>query len=179
MKFRRAKYQFGCLKLAYARLRDANLRLGPHHLHLEPGENPLLLPRIQPNARWGVMIGDCVQNLRASLDHAVFQLVPAPIRDVYVEKITFPIYDDAAKYQRWKGKHANWLAAIDGEALAVIDGLQPCDRGNAPRSHILWKLHRLSNIDKHRSIHVAGLGIRAISSSRGFVVLGRNQRNKR
>jgi len=169
MKYHRAQYHYRCLKLAYERLRDSNLRLGPQKRQIKPGEGAAFEPRIQPNERWGLIIGDCVQNLRAALDHAAFQLVPEPPKSEQAVRIAFPIFDDEPKYQEWKAKHTKWITAVDPRAVAIIDALQPC-RGADPHGHILWKLYSLSNLDKHRSIHLAFVGIREIASKEGFVV---------
>ena len=170
-KYRRAQYHYRCLTLAYMRLQNTNLRLGPHRHEVGPGRSPVIQPRIQPNQRWGVMIGDCVQNLREALDHAAYQLVPEHIRSRYADNIEFPIFDDATNYEGWKKKRGKWIGTIDAEAVQIIDKLQPCSAAPAdPHGHVLWKLYRLSNIDKHRTIHLTFLGIGQVSSSRAFVV---------
>jgi hypothetical protein len=49
--------------------------------------------------------------------------------------------------------------------MEIIDRVQPCDGGNPKaRQHVLWFLSRLSNLDKHRRIHVALLAINQVSS---------------
>ncbi|HEX2645867.1 MAG TPA: hypothetical protein VHO95_01435 [Candidatus Dormibacteraeota bacterium] len=133
----------------------------------------MIEPRIQPNARWGVLIGDCVQNLRAALDHAAYQLVPEPTRSSEADNVTFPIFDNATKYEA-KKKQSAWIGAIHPQAVSIIDSLQP-GATPAPHDHILWKLYRLSNIDKHRTVHVAALGIGEIASSHPFVIQQEDQ----
>jgi hypothetical protein len=168
LKYRRAQYHYRCLIRAYTRLQNTNFRLGPHKLGPEGGK---IMPRIQPNQRWGLIIGDCAQNLRAALDHAVYQVVPEATRSVHAKDIEFPIFDDSGKYAAWKRRHSNWLSTIDANAIQIIDQLQPCDpSGHDPHGHILWKLSRLSNIDKHRSLLPAFLGLGALSPSEAFVV---------
>lgn len=178
MKYRRAQYQHRCLKLAYTRLVKANLRLGPHKHQLAANNPAVVQPRIQPNQRWGLLIGDCVQNLRAALDHAVFQVVPESVREANADAVEFPIFDDHTKYEGWKAKSKNraWISALDARALAIIDSRQPCNElhlatGNpAPRDHVFWKLYRLSNVDKHRSLHVAVIAIQDMTGPEGMVV---------
>ena len=171
LKFRRAQYHFNCLKAAYARLQKASLNKTPTHYKLNPGEEISLEPSRQPSARWGLIIGDCIQNLRSALDHAVFQVVPSADRRIYAEKINFPICSTTTIYDDWKGKNAKWVATVDGKAIRFIDQLQPCDGGNTyPRTHPLWVLHQLSNLDKHRRIHVAFAGFDSVSSEEGFVI---------
>lgn len=168
MKYRRAQYHYRCLHREYMRLQGRNLRLGPQRHEIRAGEGTMIEPRIQPNARWGVLIGDCIQNLRAAMDHAAFQLVSEPTRSSEADNITFPIFDNAKKFEAWKKKQA-WIGAIDPQAVSIIDSLQPGGT-LAPHEHILWKLYRLSNIDKHRTVHVAALGIGQLASSHPFVI---------
>ncbi len=119
------------------------------------------------------MIGDCAQNLHAALDHAIFQIAPLSVRLTHADYISFPIFDHANGYGKWKRKRerAEWIRAVDGKAMTVIDKLQPCDGGNPqPRAHALWTLYRLSNIDKHRSLHVAVPAIASMTIPEGAVI---------
>ncbi len=168
LKYRRAQYHYRCLHREYMRLQSRNLRLGPQRHEIRAGEGTMIEPRIQPDAHWGVLIGDCLQNLRAALDHAAFQLATEPTRSSEADNITFPIFDDAKKFEAWKKKQA-WISAIDPQAVSIIDSLQPSGT-LASHEHILWMLYRLSNIDKHRTVHIAALGIGQIASSHPFVI---------
>lgn len=169
MKYRRAQYHYRCLLREYMRLQKRSLRIGPVRHQVTLGQGAMIEPKVQPNARWGVLAGDCVQNLRAALDHAAFQLVPERTRSSYADNITFPIFDDFEKFKAWKTKQANWIGTVHQDAVAVIDSLQPGGT-LSPHDHMLWKLYRLSNIDKHRTVHVAALGIGQIASSHAFVI---------
>jgi len=105
-----------------------------------------------PPARWSLIVGDFIQNLRASLDHLVWRLVRAngcsPTR-----RNAFPIHSQKPT-PRNRGLDP-WNAALQGvhpRARAAINSVQPYQAPNGPRRHILSNLSRLSNEDKHRVV---------------------------
>lgn len=121
-----------------------------------------------------IVSGDYVHNLRAALDHLVWQLVkvsdakPGPWN-------SFPIYGDKDNFirdvkERAKKRRSGPLAGIDkrGPIWALIESYQPythtelppwlpADMPNrerwAPRFSHLAILTALDNVDKHRTIH--------------------------
>jgi len=102
-----------------------------------------------------VIAGEVLQSLRSALDHLAYQLVlvgtgqSGPFNHVY-----FPIFDSASKYQAGK------LGQIKGmrqDAIDVIDGLKPYKGGN----DILWRLHKLNIVDKHRLLVTVGSQMRS------------------
>jgi hypothetical protein len=110
-----------------------------------------------------LIIGDTVQNLRNSLDYIAFHLASnftKPLPDELASESQFPIVGDInrkgasgsgpAMFQA----QSKCLAGIDPRAKAVIERLQPYYRGSSFKSHPLWKLRELSNIDKHRFHHL-------------------------
>ncbi|MBA4115207.1 MAG: hypothetical protein H0X71_01960 [Rubrobacter sp.] len=108
----------------------------------------------------GLLIGDCLHNLRAALDNLVYELLVArhgdPPPDKFAVSSEFPIFSDRPMILR---QHQRKIGGIDPAAQTIIEGLQPYQRGNDFGSHPLWLLHNLSNIDKHRVPHVALLTI--------------------
>jgi len=98
--------------------------------------------------RIAAISGDVIQNLRAALDHLAYQLVTrtgtVPSAHIY-----FPIADDATKYAKQKGAQTQGMPP---GALKIIDALKPYRGGD----DVLWKLHKLSIVDKHRTILVVG-----------------------
>jgi hypothetical protein len=94
--------------------------------------------------------GDVIQNLRSALDHLANQLVEVgspggePSRTV-----AFPICASANKYESAKVKK---LQGMRPDAVRKIDALKPYKGGN----DTLWKLHSLSNIDKHKTLFTVG-----------------------
>ena len=103
-----------------------------------------------PPVKIAAIAGDAVQNLSSALDHLAYHLVlvgsPASIRRRHVY---FPISEDATKYK------AEVLGKVKGmrpEAIKAINALKPYKGGN----DLLWSLHRLNRIDKHRMLITVG-----------------------
>lgn len=110
--------------------------------------------------RWGLVIGDCVHNLRSALDHAVNELAvhhtgsDTPPDD---DKLQFPIltdrlrrdgtntWDHACRRYRIDTNHLS-QAAID-----VIEAAQPYHRTGDTWA-LRWIQH-LDDTDKHRTVN--------------------------
>jgi hypothetical protein len=97
------------------------------------------------------ILGDLVHNLRSSLDHAVYELTirhcGAPVRGS-----EFPVFDDRDKFQQYAPRKIRGLREI---TRTIIEQLQPYNlRKEGTRESILWWLHQLSIIDKHRTVHL-------------------------
>lgn len=105
----------------------------------------------KPPSEQSVIIGDILHNLRSVLDHLAWQLVLANGR-VPSDTTQFPIYDDRLTR---KGNPRTWPIAdeIGAAAFAVVEGFQPYHRPQ-PSQDSLAIVHRLSNIDKHRHLHL-------------------------
>jgi len=97
-------------------------------------------------ARVSLIAGDALQNLRTALDYLAWQLVPASERSA---QTSFPISDDAAKYETEKVRK---IKGMPQAAVDAIDATKPYKGGN----DALWRLHRLNNIDKHRLLVTVG-----------------------
>lgn len=94
--------------------------------------------------------GDIIQNLRSALDHLAYELfVKETSGKVSGRHIYFPIEKDAETYKREKGRKTK---GISKEAVALIDNLKPYKGGN----DILWRIHELNNLDKHRLLVTVG-----------------------
>ncbi|MGH2500288.1 MAG: hypothetical protein ACRDF0_09400 [Candidatus Limnocylindria bacterium] len=113
-----------------------------------------------PFLRWSLLVGDCLFNLRAVLDHAIYgcvarrtRQVPPPDEDV----LAFPITDSPENF----AKSIRRLGALQSEGwfVAAVAGLQPFNRGDGTNLPALWLLHQLNNADKHRLVRI----IRAMS----------------
>jgi hypothetical protein len=99
-----------------------------------------------------LIAGDFVNCLRSALDQLAWNLVhlypeTIPTTNGAKRQVVFPICEtDAAYVSKRRLFHPDI-----GKAL---DLFQPQDRANAFRSHALWQLDRLWNIDKHKAIAV-------------------------
>jgi hypothetical protein len=110
------------------------------------------------------VVGDCVQNLRSSLDHLVFALAEkhsGPLSEEDARACQFPIIrDETRKGQTGAGPSVfqNNVLPRDikdlSPAAQTIIEMQPYKLGTAYKTHFLWELGELSNTDKHRFVHV-------------------------
>jgi hypothetical protein len=105
--------------------------------------------------RYSNIVGDCVHNLRSTLDQLVTQLAIANGRQS-TSKHQFPITRDAGSFSR---QAANQLRGLSDEHRAIIEAAQPYharDDGSG-RPQALVVLNDLSNRDKHRLINAVVL----------------------
>lgn len=106
--------------------------------------------------RIALLAGDVIQNLRSSLDQLAYQLFTkqsgfaASARHVY-----FPIGGDLDDYHVRRRRDTVGMA---GSAQEAIDGVQPYKGGN----DVLWQLHKLNLIDKHRTLITAGSAFQSV-----------------
>ncbi len=119
-----------------------------------------------PDKDFPVTAGDVLHNLRGTLDHLVYTMAvkaaaPKPISQDIAQNSEFPIIGDINAKGRagsgsrmFKVARAVKLQGIPPKAQTIIEGLQPYTRGNDFKTHPLWALHELSNIDKHRTLLV-------------------------
>jgi len=111
---------------------DANIRIDAQI----PNRTPLIL-------------GDCLQNLRSSLDYLVWELVLAA-KGVPTETNAFPVADSRKVFKN--NLERGYLTGLTDDMIAEVEFLQPYHAGDARESHPLWLLNRLTNINKHRRI---------------------------
>lgn len=100
-----------------------------------------------PYEKWASLVGECAHALRSALDHTAYALVNTPT--FVTEGSGFPILDDQSK---WSGRHPRDLPGVGADALALIERLQPYQRGPEFQTDPLWVVHRLDIIDKHRRL---------------------------
>jgi hypothetical protein len=138
----------------------------PDLLLKEPDGTKKLHFSSQPPPDIAVLAGEVVYQLRSALDHLAFDLVqlnPSKIElpPKWFERCQFPLLTTVPS----KGKppvpystplpqdfFSKSLPGITPNAFAFIEGLQPYYGGNGP-TQLGW-LAELSNIDKHRHLHI-------------------------
>jgi hypothetical protein len=108
--------------------------------------------REKPPADWSPVVGDCLNNLRASLDHLVWGL--AGERG---NKTAFPLFSNPDRYCALTT--ANHLKFVSAKARARIELLQPYLHPDGPKAHPLGLLDRLTNDDKHRELLATEVGV--------------------
>lgn len=111
---------------------------GITHLSLDLPDPPAVLPTI---------VGDCLNNLRSSLDHLIWQIVDSNSIAQASASNMFPIcITEEAFKKQIKG---NRLRGVPPEAIDQIRRLQPYAGEN---NHLLSLLSELCNVDKHRDL---------------------------
>jgi hypothetical protein len=80
------------------------------------------------------------------------------------ETTEFPIFLEAAKFEAGGGRKIELLAV---EAQHVIAELQPFQMGDSAAENLLWLLHELSRVDKHRSVHLIAVTLAPFLLVRG------------
>lgn len=110
--------------------------------------------REQPPLSIGILVGDCLQNMRAALDHLAWQLAIASGKAEPSRQTAFPICDTRESFRSKVTKPK--VKDLTAECRAVVEKLQPFQIGGEARDHWLWHLNELSRVDRHRVPHVVG-----------------------
>lgn len=129
-------------KDAYTRTAKDNVERDRHYVCIEQ--------KLTPDAV-GMLIGEFAYSLRSSLDNLAWQLALLTT-DKPGRGTAFPI-ESAPPLPTNKG-YLEKIADIPPTAITVIESFQPHNAGPAFKNHQLWKLNKLCNIDKHRSVAV-------------------------
>lgn len=124
-------------------------------LILEPYKLPPLLEH------WGLLVGDCIHNLRSSLDNLCFALAKIhqdpPAKP---KRIQFPIFDDQQRFAS-DSLARDTMRQIPAAAADLIERWQPFNRGDQAlvERDALLRLSKLSNADKHQIPQVVLMAI--------------------
>jgi len=110
------------------------------------------------NALVPLLIGEWAHSLRSSLDHLVWQLQLLSGREPS-RSSGFPIHTSESREDRERFMRQTWSAPC--EAIEIIKALQPYQRGNAFKTHPLWQLNKLANLDKHVTVGYAGTRVQS------------------
>lgn len=108
----------------------------------------VLKPKSPIPEKIGLIVGDCLQNLRSSLDYLIWELV-LKAGNIPGKKNMFPITLTASAFQ--DAKRAHRLQGVNSTAAALIDALQPYHDGK-PSETYLAILDELTNVNKHRRL---------------------------
>jgi len=112
-----------------------------------------------PVELWGMLIGDCIHNLRSALDNLCFSAARLKCDPPTDERaIQFPIFSTRQAYQ---DKAKPTLKQLPKLAVDLIEHFQPFQKSTADeiQRHSLMMLQHLSNQDKHRIPQVALLRV--------------------
>lgn len=150
LKLSRAKEHLDLVKQEAAAFTEANretLRLkiddetGYPHIHSNVPPMP---------ERLGVLAADFFTCLRSSLDYLAWQLSTNRTQDT-----AFPILKKKPD-EGFHRKTKKSLSGIPGDAVRVIESLQPYHRGKAAEDDFLWIINRFANISKHCFVPASG-----------------------
>jgi hypothetical protein len=108
--------------------------------------------REPPPLRWGVMLGDCVHNLRSALDHLACQLTllnGGTMEDC--AQTQFPIASTSeSQFEQMADRR---IPGLSKRHRAFVKWAQPYRAGDKAWKHPLAILADLSNADKHRLLN--------------------------
>lgn len=106
----------------------------------------------RPPMRLGLLAGDVLHEVRASLDHMVYQLAELDPDHPRGEKTQYPIFDTPEAFDAMP---KYYLAGVPAQYRTYIREVQPYN----PRFAVLGPLARLNNRDKHRIIDPAACSV--------------------
>jgi hypothetical protein len=103
-----------------------------------------------PPIRLGVLLGECVFNMRSALDNLVCGLIRTTYSHAPCKGTQFPI---SSTEEQWEKNWQKYLKGVEPAAQKLIRDLQPCFRMSAvPERDPLSILNVLCNSDKHRAV---------------------------
>jgi hypothetical protein len=109
---------------------------------------------VQIHEHWPLIFGDAVHNLRCALDHLMWQLAVIHLRrqptTAEAKQIQFPVVSRAKDFTRSN----RFLRHIRNADIDRLKPFQPYKRRRKGEMHPLPKLVYLSNVDKHRKLHL-------------------------
>ena len=129
------------------------------NVETEGAEHRLIYARDDfPRERFGVLIGDIVQNMRQGLDHLAFELAmfnSPQMTEAQQGSSEFPVFWEEV---RWADSRTKKIGCMCECAKAKIERLQPFKAGDPGyQDSPLWQIHELSRIDKHRLLLIVDL----------------------
>lgn len=133
-----------------------------------------------------LLIGECLQAFRSTLDHLAFELAsvcPVPMTDEIEKRSAFPVLGGVSKFGKRVNPASQWASSLGNELRGItnpliqaeIERLQPYHRGDAYSEDTLWVLTELNNVDKHRVLHVARRAMEGASFPKNGPALPRDQ----
>jgi hypothetical protein len=150
LKVVRAEQHLDALKEEIALYLDSH----PYEIPIQQNSDELTIGkavvRHEPPPMLSCILGDCVGNLRASLDYVAWQIgtkaPPAPLTEKEKRHIAFPIAKDRASLENTQAWSQLINCGVPAGATALIESVQPYHAGYKP----LELLNVLVNEDKHR-----------------------------
>jgi hypothetical protein len=119
----------------------------------------VVLRRVGPDPdllRWTLIIGDCINNLRISLDHLIYAVAKHETRNnptCDIEKLAFIIVDKPELFMSKDNRKR--LEGLSDEVIDAVRNCQPFIRKHPVLPPALTILRNFSNDDKHRLLRTA------------------------
>jgi hypothetical protein len=160
LKLRRAQTHVNTLKREVLRMKFPNA-------DSVPGKDGWMVSRYMgkiPPPRFAVMVGDVAHNARSALDHLAWQLAIANGTKPDRHNV-FPIYTMRSQWMTDVECRdpSRGLSPLDGLSSAARQAIRDCQpftttatQKEAART-ALFQLHRISLIDKHRTLHATNM----------------------
>jgi hypothetical protein len=158
IKVERAIHYFGDLETRHKRFREDN----PHEAisYDEPDTGDLVykgkVPE-QPPLYWSAIAGDCVHNLRSSLDLLICGIVRARGKRV-TNDTGFPIFKSADVFE---SDHVRKVQGVPKVAVDLIKEAEPYHGADNP----FWMLRELDIADKHKLLVPVGVVHHSITTT--------------
>jgi hypothetical protein len=162
MKVERAKHHFRDLQALYERFQEDNrYEAIPYD---EPDTGDLVykakIPN-QPPLWWSTITGDCVHNLRSSLDLLVCEMVRAEDEPV-TTGTKFPMFRSEAAYTNaFEPGPPGEIKGVRQAAVDLIKEAEPYKGADNP----FWPLHKLDIEDKHKLLVPIGMAHHRITTT--------------
>ena len=100
-----------------------------------------------PAEQWGLLVGDCIHNIRSALDYIAWRLAGSDCADTNTQ---FPIF---ITREGWRHRGVSRVRRMKPEARALIERTQPFH--SATPNHALLNVIRiLDDTDKHKLVTV-------------------------
>jgi hypothetical protein len=114
-------------------------------------------PSVDPT--WGLIVGDILNNLRASLDHIAWALATKHAADRSItltegqeKSVYFPLRIAPANKPVLGGLAQGDVGLFPPKARNLVEDFQPYNRTKRPELNLLGVLGELANQDKHRLV---------------------------
>jgi len=109
-----------------------------------------------PPPAWSVIIGDCLQNARAALEHLAWRLAYTEQGGMGPNAYTsFPIYAKRREYRKMEEGPRSKVQQMAEPVREAIKCVQPYQREADAWLDLLWILNELARVDRHQVLHVA------------------------
>ena len=153
-KMKRANGHLGTFKTLADGFGEAKLKNVGTYLDAVTGDKvyQLDIPLQQPPPSFSPIIGDALFDYRSALDHLMWALVSVS-GNTPDKRTQFPIFDNSEGFND-PGRGGRMWRGVTSVIKAALELEQPYDRQRRPGQRLLWLLHQLHRVDKHRHFNL-------------------------